>query len=342
MSEFSDLILDWYDQHARVLPWRGHVDPYTVWVSEIMLQQTRVETVIPYFERWIKQFPSIAVLADASQQTVLLTWEGLGYYGRVRNLHLASKMVMAEFGGEIPREISQLRKLPGIGRYTAAAIASIAFHQDLATLDGNLRRVFARVFDVSLPADAPVGEESLWALAQSQLPPGRAGDYNQALMDLGSAVCLPKKPLCHACPLEEICKSLEHPESRPVLKPKPAAPHRLKMAAVLVLNASVLLALRPSRGLLGGLWEFPSGFVENVSDQSLLQVISSEYGLKIQPVKFLTEIKHAYTHFTLTEFAWLSDLMGVVENQSLTWIPISELPKYPMGKVDRAIANKIA
>jgi len=341
MSEFSDRILTWYDQHARVLPWRGHADPYAIWVSEIMLQQTRVETVIPYFERWMRQFASVEILAQASEQMVLSAWEGLGYYSRVRNLHKAAKIVVTEFGGQIPREISQLRKLPGIGRYTAAAIASIAFNQDTATLDGNLRRVFARVFDISVPADSPAGAEILWNLAQAHLAAGRAGDYNQALMDLGSAICLPKKPLCLLCPLSELCQSRAAPENRPILKPKPAVPHRLKMAAVITANGNTLLSLRPSKGLLGGLWEYPSVEVAADSSQSLIDGMAAEYRLVVKPLAFLMQIHHAYTHFTLAEFAWRCELVEQPENQALKWVPISELKEYPMGKVDRVISLKI-
>ncbi|MCX6080366.1 MAG: A/G-specific adenine glycosylase [Chloroflexi bacterium] len=342
MSEFADSIFSWYRQHARVLPWRGHVDPYAVWVSEIMLQQTRVETVIPYFERWMVQFPSVAALAESSEQMVLSAWEGLGYYSRGRNLYRAAKIIMAQFDGQIPREITQLRKLPGIGRYTAAAIASIAFNQDVASLDANLRRVFARVFDVATPADSTLGEETLWSLAQVHLPPGRAGDYSQALMDLGSAICLPKKPLCLVCPLCNMCKSRHDPESRPVLKPKQVVPHRLKLAAIICDDQHVLLSLRPSKGLLGGLWEFPSGVVATDSTQALVGVMAAEYALTIKPVSFFAEIQHAYTHFTLTEFAWRSELLERPTNPALTWIHLSELGKYPMGKVDRAIAQKLA
>jgi A/G-specific adenine glycosylase len=341
MSEFSVHILAWYDQHARILPWRGHADPYAVWVSEIMLQQTRVETVIPYFERWMLQFPSIEILAEASEQAVLIAWEGLGYYSRARNLHKAAKIVTAEFDGKLPREIDQLRKLPGIGRYTAAAIASIAFNQDIATLDGNLRRVFARVFDISTPADSPAGAEILWDLAQANLAAGRAGDYNQALMDLGSAICLPKRPLCLICPLSELCQSRGAPENRPVLKPKPAVPHRFKMAAVISTAESVLMALRPSKGLLGGLWEFPSVEADADSSQALANNMAVEYKLAIKPLTFLIKIQHAYTHFSLTEFAWRCELLEKIDNPVLKWIPISELENYPMGKVDRAIALKI-
>jgi A/G-specific adenine glycosylase len=347
MSDFTTRILDWYDKHARRLPWRGHPDPYAVWISEIMLQQTRVETVIPYFERWLELFPTVRALAESAQQNVLSAWEGLGYYSRARNLHAAAKMVVAEFGGEIPQEIKQLRQLPGIGRYTAAAIASIAFNQDVATLDGNLRRVFSRVFNVSEPADSPVGEEILWALAEEHLPPGRAGDYNQALMDLGAAICLPKNPLCLLCPLNELCKAraLGVQEQRPVLRPKSAVPHKLKAAAVIMRDGRVLLSQRPAKGLLGGMWEFPSAGVDADSPEALVTALETEYRLRVSPLARLGEFRHAYTHFTLTESVYRCKLIAGGGDRPVaptTWVPIEELGDYPMGKVDRAIARSIA
>ncbi len=344
MPELSQRILAWYQENARVLPWRGHPDSYAVWVSEIMLQQTRVETVIPYFERWMRQFPSITALAEAPEQAILSAWEGLGYYSRARNLHKAASVVAAEFGGQLPQEISLLRKLPGIGRYTAAAIASIAFNQDVATIDGNLRRVFARVFDVALPADMPEGEKMLWDLAEKHVPAGRAGDYNQALMDLGAAICLPRNPLCLLCPLSEMCqaRALGLQEQRPVLKPKAAVPHKLKLAAVIVRDETVLLIQRPAKGLLGGLWEFPSAEASADSAEALVAVIETEYRLKVSPVAPLTEVRHAYTHFTLTESAWRCDLVEKTENESFQWIAFAELGNFPMGKVDRQIARVIS
>jgi A/G-specific adenine glycosylase len=308
-----------------------------------MLQQTRVETVIPYFERWLRQFPTLAALATAPEQSVLSAWEGLGYYSRARNLHKAAQRVVSEFGGELPSEISQLRQLPGIGRYTAAAIASIAFNQDVATLDGNLRRVFARVFNVSAPADVPAGEEILWALAQEHLPPGRAGDYSQALMDLGASICLPKNPLCLLCPLGELCqaRALGVQEQRPVLKPKAAVPHRLKLAAVILQGETVLLTRRPAEGLLGGLWEFPSAEAETDTPEALAAAIARDYRLKVALLARLTEVRHAYTHFTLTEIAWHCELVEPTDNEALQWVPLAELGNYPMGKVDRTIARKL-
>ena len=352
MSDFSTRILDWYAEHARRLPWRQppgrqeHPDPYRVWVSEIMLQQTRVETVIPYFERWLELFPSVDALAQAAEQSVLSAWEGLGYYSRARNLQRAARMVVDEFGGEIPQEPDELRRLPGVGRYTAAAIASIAFNRNVATLDGNLRRVFARVFDVSLPAESPTGEQALWELAQAHLPAGRAGDYNQALMDLGATVCLPHNPLCLVCPVSEFCQArrLGIQEQRPVLKPKSAVPHKFKAAAVVVQGGRVLLCRRPSKGLLGGLWEFPAGEAEADTPEALSAAIATGYHLELKTLVHLGELKHAYTHFKLTESAWRCELVGDAGVLAacpfpIEWVRLEDLEHYPMGKVDRAITK---
>jgi A/G-specific adenine glycosylase len=177
MSTFTRRLLAWYRRNARTLPWRGHPDPYAVWVSEIMLQQTRVETVIPYFRRWMERFPTIRDLAGSSEQSVLAFWEGLGYYSRARNLHKAAKILVEQYNGRLPPDLDALRRLPGIGRYTVGAIASMAFGLDEPALDGNIRRVLARVFNISLPANSSAGEKSLWDLAARHLPGNRASDY---------------------------------------------------------------------------------------------------------------------------------------------------------------------
>ncbi len=264
MSKLSTRILDWYSQHGRVLPWRDNPDPYSVWVSEIMLQQTRVDTVIPYFQRWMDRFPVVEKLAAATEQEVLSQWEGLGYYSRARNLYKAAGMIVEKYGGRLPDDLVELRKLPGVGKYTVGAIASMAFGVDAPTLDANIRRVFSRVFNVVEPADSAQGEKILWGLAEKHLPKGRAGDYNQALMDLGAAICLPHNPDCQHCPLKNLCKArmLGIQELRPALKPKYKIPHFIVTAAVIKRNGKILLAKRPSRGLLGGMWEFPGGKVE--------------------------------------------------------------------------------
>ena len=350
MIPLSDNLLRWYRAHARVLPWRGHPSPYAVWVAEIMLQQTRVETVIPYFERWMARFPTVHALAAASEQEVLMVWEGLGYYSRARNLHPAAQIVVGEHGGELPRDLPSLRRLPGVGRYTAGAIASIAYGLDEPTLDGNLRRVFARLFDVREPANMPVGEKILWELAAKHLPRGRAGDYNQALMDLGATVCTPRAPDCAACPLSGQCRAyaLGVQEERPVLKPKPAAPHYTVTAAVIRREGKYLLARRPQKGLLGGLWEFPGGKVEagESLESTLRRTIREELGVAIRVGEPFGVYRHAYTHFRFTLHAFVCHLNGdeprALEAGELSWVFPSELSAYPMGKVDRQIARKLA
>ncbi len=325
------------------MPWRGHSDPYAVWVSEIMLQQTRVETVVPYFEKWMARFPTVTALAEASEQEVLNQWEGLGYYSRARNLHKAAKIVAEKFNGELPRDLDALRSLPGIGRYTVGAIASIAFGMDEPTLDGNLRRVFARLFDVTEPADSPAGEKILWGLAAEHLPKGQAGDYNQALMDLGATICLPKNPRCLLCPLTELCAAREAgaQELRPVLKPKKETPHVVHAAAVIVRGGKVLLAQRPPEGLLGGMWEFPNGPVESNPAEGLAQAVETGYGLQVQAGEGMGVVQHAYTHFKITVHAFRAEVARVPRRPNLQWIPIAELENYPMGKVDRQIARKL-
>lgn len=351
-TSLSQRLLEWYDLNARRLPWRGLSDSYAIWVSEIMLQQTRVDTVIPYFERWMKRFPSLAVLAETDQREVLTFWEGLGYYSRARNLHRAAQMVMADYGGELPRDREQLRKIPGIGKYTAGAIASIAFGLDEAALDGNIRRVYARIFNVSLPAKSPDGEHRLWNLAVENLPAGRAGDFNQALMDLGAGICSPHMPDCAHCPVVNLCQAhaLGVEEERPVMEPKPKIPNLTVTAAVLAHpsgDGRMLLAQRPAKGLLGGLWEFPGGKLEVGEDlpTCLRRELREELGVEVSVGETLGVYRHAYTHFRVTLHAFECVLIDgeprPLEASELRWALPSEMMKYPMGKIDRQIAIRL-
>ena len=360
-------LLRWYAQHSRRLPWRegdstrGAPDPYRVWVSEIMLQQTRVETVIPYFERWMERFPSIASLAAASQQEVLAAWEGLGYYSRARSLHRAAQIVAADYAGHLPGDVRSLRKLPGIGRYTAGAIASIAFGLDQPALDGNIRRVLSRLFNVTENARAPAGERLLWELAEQHLPPGRAGDYNQALMDFGATLCTPRAPDCMHCPLAEHCqaRALGVQELRPVIKPRPAIPHYTVTAAVIA-DAGVrkpagvcqsgplyLIAQRPAHGLLGGLWEFPGGKLQQGEDlpACLRREICEELGAEIEVDELLGVYRHAFTHFRITLHAFRCTLIQheprPIQVADIRWVKPEEMGSYPMGKIDRQIAKEL-
>lgn len=350
MAFVSDL-LQWYQQNARRLPWRSSISPYRTWVSEIMLQQTQVDTVIPYFEHWMAALPSLADLAAADEQDVLSLWEGLGYYRRARNLHLAAKIVMRDHEGCLPEQVAELEKLPGIGRYTAAAIASIAFGQDVAVVEGNVRRVISRLFNLTEPIRSPVSEREIWRLAQSHLPPGEACAYNQAWMDLGSLICTPKSPSCDSCPIAAYCQArlLKVQEDRPVRAPKKHVPHLIVAAAIIHQEDKVLIARRPVEGLLGGLWEFPGGTLEDKdADLSacLVREIEEELGVSIVVDSFFGRYQHAYTHFKITLHAFLCQLADDRQPRCLAcddwrWVSLAELSQYPMGKVDRLIANRL-
>ncbi len=343
-------LLSWFDENARVLPWRQNRTPYTAWIAEIMLQQTRVDTVIPYFERWLERFPNIASLAAASEEEVLRLWEGLGYYSRARSLHKAAKIIVSEYHGNLPDEIGKLKKLPGIGPYTAGAIASIAFGRPEAALDGNIRRIMARLYDVPTPVKQPETEAKLWELAKETLDPERPGDFNEALMDLGSAICLPAAPLCEECPIREACLAFRNGtvNERPVVLKADPIPHIIVTAAIIEDEAGrVLLGKRPENGMLGGLWEFPGGKQEpgETLEACVCREIREELGVEIAVSGSFGSYKHAYTHFRVTLYAFKARILAgtplPIGESELKWVPIHDLPDYPMGKIDRKISENL-
>jgi A/G-specific adenine glycosylase len=348
LSPISEKLLIWYKVHARLLPWRYDNDPYHVWIAEVMLQQTRVETVTPYYYRWLEKFPSILEIARASLGEVLLTWEGLGYYGRARRIHEAAQYILSAYNGFLPADIEKLKLIPGIGAYTAGAIASIAFNLDEPTIDGNIRRVFSRLFNIEEPYKSKQAEKKLWQISREHLPPGYAGQYNQALMDLGATICTAKNPACLQCPLEQNCqaKILGIQDQRPVKLERKQIPHFFVSAAVISFQKKVLITLRPENGLLGGLWEFPGG--KKHDDETfvdcLVREIQEELGIWVRVGKPLGVYQHAYTHFKVTLHAFHCNLtdrrnpiaLGV---QDWRWVQVSELKTYPMGKIDRMISR---
>ena len=349
MQAIPDKLLLWYDANARSLPWRSDPTPYKVWVSEIMLQQTQVETVLPYFERFMARFPNLPSLAEAEESDVLQVWEGLGYYSRARNLHKAARVINEEFDGQVPAEISALKSLPGIGAYTAGAIASIAFGAPEPALDANIRRVTIRLLGLHEPPGSET-DAQLWEFARQVLPDARVGDYNQALMDLGSAICTPINPLCQECPLQAECLANKRgtQSELPLRKPKAKVPHKLVVAAVITRGSEVLLARRPSDGMLGNLWEYPGGSVhEKTADlqNALRELFEARFGLSIRVGSQLGVFKHAYTHFKITLHAFACQLPDA-EHQTLppdfAWVEISELSSFPMGKVARLISRDLA
>ncbi len=349
VSQLAQRLLDWYAAHARDLSWRGHVDAYAVWVREVMLQQTRVETVGPYFERWMARFPTIAALAAASEEEVLALWEGLGYYSRARNLHRAAREVVVRYGGALPRDLEALRALPGVGAYTAGAIASFAFGLDEPVVDGNVRRVFSRLFDLTAPVGSTALERRLWALAREHLPPGRAADFNQALMDFGATVCTPRTPRCEACPLADLCRAraLGVVDERPVRRRKAVTPHYRVVAGVIQRDGEVLIARRPSNGLLGGLWEFPGGKVEpgEALPEALRRELWEELRVRVQVGEPVGVYRHAYSHFRVTLYAFRCCIkegrLQPLEHSDIAWVSPRHLSEYPMGKIDRQIAREL-
>ena len=346
---FSHGILTWYDTNARQLPWRSFPTPYRVWVSEIMLQQTRVETVLPYYENFLVRFPNLESLAAASQEEVLRDWEGLGYYSRARNLHKTAQILALEYGGQIPSTAIELESLPGIGHYTAAAITSIAFGEPVAAVDGNIKRIYSRILALQEPLGSSHFEKAIQDYAQSVLPPERTGDFNQALMDLGSNVCLPRQPLCLACPVRDYCLAFRQGRQNnlPIRVKKAPVPHYEVSVAVIELDKKILLSQRDQKGMLAGLWEFSGGKLE-ATDGSLEECLSREVfektGLQISPEEKIGIFKHAYTHFKITVHAWHVLLHSVPQTslpENMRWVSPEELPAYPMGKVARLISDQI-
>jgi A/G-specific adenine glycosylase len=345
----SDNLLAWYAEYGRDLPWRRTSDPYAIWVSEIMLQQTRVETVLPYYLRFMDRYPTVEVLAEATLEEVLKLWEGLGYYARARNIHQASRIVVDRFGGDLPESEQELAALPGIGRYTADALGAIVFHRDMLALEGNLRRVLTRLFDIHLDPRRPEGERELRQSGMFILPAGKASEFNQALMDLGALICTPRSPACDACPLAAECLAFHNgtQEELPVRQPRGPLPLRLAVAAVLHENDNLLISRRPERGLLGGLWGFLSGYKEaGESNQLALQrVVKEQLGLEIEIELPLPLFSHAYTHFRvdLQPFTCKgrSGSGHLREQEDVRWVKALELADVPMGKLDRMLASEL-
>ncbi|OJH40789.1 A/G-specific adenine glycosylase [Cystobacter ferrugineus] len=296
-------LLAWYDRQKRDLPWRRTRDPYAIWLSEVMLQQTQVATVIPYWERFLQRFPTVEALATAPLPDVLAAWRGLGYYSRARNLHLAAQDVVARYGGKLPSTAAQLLTLRGFGRYTAGAVASIAFGEPAPLVDGNVARVFSRLFEVEgLPGDR-VREARLWALATELVSPERPGDFNQALMEHGATVCRPDNPLCLLCPVREDCLAWRHGRVNELPPAKVrAAPKRMTLALAVWAHAGrLLLARREEKGLFGGLWELPAAEIEaDTPDPESAGKLTQALGTPVRVEAVLGTVRRQLTHRSLT------------------------------------------
>lgn len=342
--ELRTSLLGWYSQSGRDLPWRQTRDPYAIWVSEIMLQQTQVKTVIPYFDRWMSQFPTVQALAAADLQQVLKAWEGLGYYARARNLHRAAQVIVQQHGSIFPTEIDAVLALPGIGRTTAGGILSAAFNQPLAILDGNVKRVLARLIalDVAIAKALP----RLWQISQDLVDPQHGRDFNQALMDLGATVCTPHNPTCLVCPWQGHCQAynLGTQSQIPMSEPRAPVPHKqIGVAVIWNDRGQILIDRRKPDGLLGGLWEFPGGKVEagETIAACIQREIQEELGIEIFVGDRLVVVDHAYSHFRVTlnvhHCRHLSGDPQPIACDEIRWVTLAELDQFPFPKANLQI-----
>ena len=344
-------MLAWYDKNKRDLPWRRDAhDPYRVWISETLLQQTQVATVIPYYERFLTRFPTVQALAIAPIDDVLKAWEGAGYYARARNLHRAAKEIVERFNGKIPQTVDELLTLPGIGRYTAGAVASIAFNQHAPIVDGNIIRVLCRYFNIEKDAKKSETQKELWTLSESLIPRGHAGDFNQSMMELGATVCTPRNPSCDKCPLKRTCaaKKLGVQKERPVKSEKKKIPHRQIGVGVIWKNGKILIAKRLADAMLGGLWEFPGGKRERGEsfEECVQREVKEELGIVVQAENEFARVEHAYSHFSITMHAlncrYVSGTPRAIGCAAWKWVRQEDLPQYAFPQANRKIIAQLS
>lgn len=336
-------LLDWYDDQRRDLPWRRSRDPYRIWVAEVMLVQTQVETVVPYYERFLSRFPDIETLAASDLDSVLKVWEGLGYYARARNLHQAAARIASEYAGRLPRDEKSLRALPGIGAYVAAAVASIAFGERALAVDGNVRRVLSRLLDLPRPTDSRL-KSAAGALIEE-----RPGDVNQALMDLGARLCKPRAPLCARCPLARSCRARKRGTigERPGRRPRRERPHYDIAVGVVWRDDRILIAKRPPEGLLGGLWEFPGGKREpgESLEATVVREVSEELDIDVEPGAKIAAVDHAYSHFEITLHAYhcryRTGTPRPLGCQEIAWVKPDELDRYAFPAANRRVLEHL-
>lgn len=342
-------LLKWFEAQQRPLPWRVEYQPYQVWVSEIMLQQTQVKTALPYFDRWMKTLPTIESVAKAPEDQILKLWEGLGYYSRARNLQKAAKIIVEKHGGEFPSDHKAILDLPGIGPYTAGAITSIAFNQDRPLVDGNVIRVLSRLFLYTKNTRLPAAEKQMWEWAEKVLPKGKARYFNQAMMEFGALQCTPSAVDCSSCPLKSACKAYDKNmvDQLPDRGPKKKLKNITVVVAVIQKGGQIYIQKRPEKGLMAGLWEFPGGKVEKGESKkaALERELQEETGLKVKNIKFFKKLKHAYTSFKIDLHCYKADYKsGEVDLKAATqykWIKSEKLKEYAFPAANVELINRL-
>ena len=330
-------LLNWYEKNKRDLPWRKTGEPYKIWLSEVMLQQTQVKTVIPYYQRWLEKLPTIQDLAAASEQKVLKLWEGLGYYNRCHNFHKAAQLVCSQYHGKVPDQPELFLKLPGVGPYILSAVMSIAFKRVLPVVDGNVLRVVTRYIELWNDISKSATKKKVYQMLLNPICKNNPGDFNQAVMELGALVCMPKNPTCPRCPLKKTCQAKEKGsvESLPFRTKKKKIPFHKVALAVILKNDKFMIQKRPTTGHLAGMWEFPGGKFKTgeSAEQAVTRECREELDVSVKIIQKLKKVKHAYTHFKIELNIFIcrltSSTVRARQSQPIRWIGLDEMSQYP-------------
>jgi A/G-specific adenine glycosylase len=353
-SDVAEAIARWYKHNHRPLPWRETHNPYAIWLSEVMLQQTQVVTVLPYYDRFLKALPTVHDLAMAPEQTVLKLWEGLGYYTRCRNLHKAARLIVEHHNGEFPKTLKEAEALPGLGKSTASAILTFAYGQAHPILDGNVKRVLSRLLNWEAPISSSLSSKALWKASLALVETcSDVYSLNQGLMELGASLCSTKNPSCLLCPVRSHCAAYAQGtvEERPVSLPKKAVPHKaIGVAVIWNEHGKLLVQQRPAEGLLGGLWEFPGGKQEadETLEETVHREIMEELALTLHVGKALKPVSHAYSHFKVTLYAYHCYLKPSKQSpvlkaaQAWQWLAPEDLNTLPFPTANRKLFEQIS
>ncbi|MBI2645915.1 MAG: A/G-specific adenine glycosylase [Deltaproteobacteria bacterium] len=342
-TAFTKKLLNWYRKKARKLPWRESQDPYRIWLSEVMLQQTQVDTVIPYYERWLKKYPTLEKVAQASEDEILKLWEGLGYYARARNFHKACQEVVQRYKGKVPSNSDQFSALKGVGPYTLAAVQSIVFQKPLAAIDGNIKRIVSRLLRIDEPPSKAL--EHIGSFLKKNMSLKNPGDFNQALMDIGATICLPKNPKCLLCPISSDCEAFQFKQAHfyPISEEKNPRPHYRAAVGVVWRGDKLLISKRKSEGFLGGLWEFPGGKIKQGESAKLCveREVKEEVGVEVEAIHSVGVVKHDYTHFSIEMEGFLCRYLKgspqTLDCADWKWISFPELKKFAFPTANRKL-----